>query len=176
MPRLVAISLISLLALLVIACTQEQEVTPSETPSVTVASSPEASPTASPAVAATIAATTLPTLAPGFTWQQVPASAEFGFPGYAVQVPIDWITTGLLGNPVHFSPPDATAQGFPKLLTMVTPVSAGWEHPILINLPMSGTTCGDGVPRGSMPGNTAGAPDPVSPSEFQTGALNAARG
>jgi hypothetical protein len=140
------------LAALLLAC-GENNVAPitspeSLTPVATEAPTPRApSPTPPASLAAT--STVVVNLAPaepGFIWHQISAIPEYGMPGYAVQAPIDWATPHLAGNPVSFTAPDSNEERIVQLTTRTTPYNLGWEHPILLDLPMSGTTCGEGKP------------------------------
>ncbi len=113
------------------------------TPDASVAATPAPSPSPSPGE--------LSAPPEGYTWREIPANADFGLLGYAVQIPANWITPSVTESPVHFFPQESTSPTL-QLLTMVTPVSAGFQHPILFNLPQMGTTCGSGVPQGALPG------------------------
>jgi hypothetical protein len=138
--------------------------TPTATPTVTALLTPE--PGTPTTLTPTPSATPVPSPAPlpppeeGYLWQEVMSHPESGLPAYAVQLPEDWTAAGLSGNPVPFSPRDPTDSSTQlRIMTMVTPVSVGYEHPILFNLPQMGTTCGTGVPQGQMPGSPPDAPD-----------------
>jgi hypothetical protein len=150
-----------------------------ETPTPTATAVPT-SETGTPAtLTPTPSATPVPSRAPlpspaplpppdaGYTWQEVAPNTEYGWPGYAVQVPEDWTAAGLGGNPVPFSPRETTDSSTQlTIMTMITPASAGYEHPILFNLPQMGITCGTGVPWGQMPGSAPDAPDVPPATQF----------
>jgi hypothetical protein len=110
-----------------------------EEPRLTVAATAPPEPSATPA-------TSLPEAADGFVWQQVPAIPGYGMPAYAVQVPLDWVTPALGGNPVQFRAPDSSSDKILLLSTRTTPENLGWAHPVLLDLPMTGSTCGKGKP------------------------------
>ncbi len=96
----------------------------------------------------------LPPPADGYAWWEIPPNEDFGFVGYALQVPADWPADGVGGNPTVFAPHGASEHS-PNLLAMVTPIALGYDHPILFNLPMQGTTCGEGLP---LAGTSVDAP------------------
>jgi hypothetical protein len=156
------------LAAMVLACDGEEAPpaarTTSPTPATTDAPSPSTSAAAAPEPSSA-AAVDFPEAADGYIWQQVPPTPEFGLPAYAVQVPTSWITSQLWANPVPFAPSD-DARGLVKLVTRAMPVELGFEHPLLEDLPMSGTTCGDGKPIGRRPGVTTEVSGPSPAARF----------
>jgi hypothetical protein len=129
-----------------------------EAPTLSAAStpSPEPSPTA---------AISLPEPAEGFAWQHVPPTLEYGLPAYAAQVPTAWTTPQLWANPVAFAPSD-DPHGLLKMVTRAMPVDLGFEHPLLEDLPMSGTTCADGKPIGRRPGVVPEISGPPPAAQF----------
>lgn len=91
----------------------------------------------------------LPPPSEGYRWWEIQAAEQFGFPGYAVQVPLDWVSGGP-GNPSLYESANATEAG-PRLSAYVMPVGTVYSHPLLNLLPMQGTTCRDGIPRLETP-------------------------
>jgi hypothetical protein len=131
--------------------------TPEPGTPTTLTPMPSATPVPSPAP--------LPPPDEGYVWYETPEN-DFGFPLYAVQIPAAWVLQ-TQGNPNWFAPVDSTnLRTGPTLITAVTPVSLGYEHPILFNLPQMGTTCGTGVPQGQMPGSPPDAPDVAPATQF----------
>lgn len=156
--------LVALLAMLLLSCGDDEGLPVGSDSATRLPTSPMQ--TAAPTPTAT-AIMSLPPAAGGFVWQQVPPTPEYGLPGYAVQTPLGWTTPQLWANPVPFMAPDSSRDRILQLITRATPNNLGWEHPTLLDLPMSGTTCGEGKPIGRSPGNVPLVTDPP-PAEVIT--------
>lgn len=148
--RAVGLLVLALAAVLpvAVACQTEEEETPgvtqpaeSPTPEVTqpVAESPGAA--TSPAYSPT-PLNVLPSPAAGYVWFETPPN-DFGLPGYAVQIPSDWVRSPsgpYYGNPEIFVPPSVALRHpyTTRLITRVTPSRSVVTNAFRYALPRQG--------------------------------------